>query len=485
MTDCSEPSSDRSPVSRQRDQGKPRLSFRLLVATGCLAVFIQAGCDGPPPERASSVQLTLDSANASAPTTDVSPQNGIVYFSWFGMDADGRSAVFVSHLEPGQPTPSPPIQVNPAGVSVSPHPQAPAQVAAGDDGLVLVAWSTREEIPGRRFPASDLLLARSTDGGRTFSSPVAVNDDAGGPPAGHTFHDLAYGPDGTIYVSWLDSRGETRSESTALVSPDETGGHHHQQQNAHDGHAAHSATGGRDPAASGLATPNEPSHHEAHVHSDTDVRIARSIDGGLTFSESVVVARGSCQCCRTALFVGDDNTVYLAWRHIYDDNIRDIAFASSSDGGRTFTTPIRVHTDDWQVEGCPHSGPALSVDSEGTVHISWYTAATNAAGLRYATSTDGGRSFAEPRNIESGVPQAHAQLTGGRRAPVWVVWEDPLADQICAAPAGDAPASSDQKLTFAGTMPAISATEGTRVVTWQNKNSVHAFVERPHASSRP
>src|SRR5690606_7335525 len=102
---------------------------------------------------------------------------------------------------------------------------------------------------------------------------------------------------------------------------------------------------------------NRIQNDESTEESGTDVRIARSQDGGRTFSEGIVVAHNTCQCCRTAVVVDEQGSIHFAWRHIYDDNIRDIAFASSHDEGRTFSEPVRVHTDGWRIEGCPHSGP--------------------------------------------------------------------------------------------------------------------------------
>lgn len=426
-----------------------------LVAT--TVVIGLAGCSAVQDDFEYPLHLAMASEGASAPTTAVDPGNDAVYFSWFGKDEDGRPAVYAASSQRDDSTASTPVRVNPVDVSVNPHPQAPAQIAVSLEGAVYVAWSTREEIPGRRFPASNLMLAGSRDGGRTFQSPVFVNDDARGAPAGHTFHDLAIGPDGTIYVSWLDSR---EPETVHLADEAGDSDYHHGDHDTADAHDSHSG------------------------HSTTDVRVARSTDGGQTFSTGVVVAQNTCQCCRTAIFIDNVGTVYLAWRQIYEDNIRDIAFASSSDGARSFSEPTRVHTDGWKIEGCPHTGPSLAVGADGTIHVSWYTAADSTTGLRYAVSSDGGRHFTEPLALESGIPVASARLAVSNRIPVWVAWEDPRADQICAAPAGGSPDNSDRKVTFAGSAPAISVTDRVRSVVWQHKGGIEALVIR-HSETEP
>jgi hypothetical protein len=60
-----------------------------------------------------------------------------------------------------------------------------------------------------------------------------------------------------------------------------------------------------------------------------------------------------CFCCKTAIASGPDGSVYVAWRHIYPPNVRDMAVARSTDGGRTFAPPVRVSTDGWALDGAP------------------------------------------------------------------------------------------------------------------------------------
>jgi hypothetical protein len=63
------------------------------------------------------------------------------------------------------------------------------------------------------------------------------------------------------------------------------------------------------------------------------------------------VAANVCFCCKTSVTTGPRGVVYVAWRHIYPVNLRDMAVASSTDGGRTFSQPVRVSEDGWQLGG--------------------------------------------------------------------------------------------------------------------------------------
>jgi len=74
----------------------------------------------------------------------------------------------------------------------------PAVAAAGDD--VVVAWFTAPEDSAR------VLLARSSDGGRSFGAPVRVDE---GSPTGRA--DVALLADGSAAVSWLEDVPAARS----------------------------------------------------------------------------------------------------------------------------------------------------------------------------------------------------------------------------------------------------------------------------------
>jgi hypothetical protein len=81
---------------------------------------------------------------------------------------------------------------------------------------------------------------------------------------------------------------------------------------------------------------------------------------------------------------------------------RHIAVASSTDGGTKFSAPVIVSDDRWKLQGCPVSGPSLSVDSaSGSLRIVWFAAGEEGVpGLYFAESKDKGRSFS-PRQLLS------------------------------------------------------------------------------------
>lgn len=67
----------------------------------------------------------------------------------------------------------------------------------------------------RSFDPGDVMFARSTDGGLTWSLPLRVNDDPG-TDAYQWFGTMSVAPDGRIDVIWLDTRDNPGSVNSAL-----------------------------------------------------------------------------------------------------------------------------------------------------------------------------------------------------------------------------------------------------------------------------
>ena len=327
--------------------------------------------------------------------------------------------------------------------AVSDHSQTAPRIAVAPDGAVLVLYAADRPAAGRRPPVSDLFLARSADGGRTFAAPVRVSQAAA--PTGHAYADLAVGPDGGVVVSWLDGGASDRWKAARPASA----------PRASAGHATdeHHASGSHHAVPVRLVHAGE--RHAAPTGGDpgTTLVVARSPDGGRTFAAPVTVAPGTCPCCRTALDVGPDGAVRVVWRQVWPGGERDAAVATSRDGGRTFGAPVRVYADRWAIDGCPHTGPAVAAGRDGRVHVAWYTGAPRRLGLWHAVSTDGGATFATPTALAAGAPLGQVRAARDGTGAVWLAWEDRSSARVRVARAG-----SGDTLTVAGVDPALAGT---------------------------
>ena len=402
-----------------------------------------AGCSGTAVELGPTSTEVVAERGASNPTVALAPERGVTYVAWVGTEGE-ESNVFLARAEPGAPF-GDPVRVNDRPGDAAPHAQAPAQVAAGPDGAVYVVWQNNTIVEGRRFPASDLRFARSEDGGRTFEPAIYVNDDAGGPPASHTFHDMAVAPDGTVYVSWIDGRARTQ----------ELGGH------------------------AGSAPPAGRAAHHGGGEEGPQIRVARSIDGGRTFGPSAVVDGDACPCCRTSLALGPAGEVYVAWRKVYDGNVRDVVVARSGDGGRTFSSPVRVHEDGWVIEACPHAGPALAVDGEGRVHVAWFTGADGRAGAYYAASQEG-EEFGDPVALTEvgAAPTTQVKMAADEGGAVWIAWEGSEGPETALRLARSIGEQGPRRAELGGPpglLPSVAARGDVVALAWLDGERIHVM----------
>ena len=321
------------------------------------------------------VLVSAEGVDAAEPATGVDP-DGSFYVAWVNHAPENRADVMIGRYEPGK-TPAPAVRVNPKSGTATAWRGDQPSVAVGKNGSVYVVWTERVEAEGKK--GTDLYLSVSSDLGQTFAAPVKINDDKG--PAAHGMHSLGVATDGRVYVSWLDER------NVATPKPSTKG----------EGH---------------------------HMESNRELFIADSSDGGRTFSRNRKIAADACPCCKTALAIASDGTIYVGWRHVLPGDYRHIAVTTSSDAGATFSKPVIVSDDKWVLHGCPVSGPSLSVADNGTLKVLWYAAGeANAPGLYVAESKDKGQSFSARQQLAQegvrGTPVLAVANGGNAELAIW------------------------------------------------------------------
>jgi hypothetical protein len=260
-------------------------------------------------------------------------------------------------------------------------------------------------------------------------------------------------PDGRVAAVWIDHRETAAGAKPAPMQ--------------HDG-AAHAG-------------------HAATVDGATKAQLSKLYFGRVEGSEAPrVVTSGMCYCCKTAVAVGADGSLYTAWRHVYPGNIRDIAFSSSRDGGRTFAPPVRVSEDNWVLDGCPENGPAMAVGSGGRVHLVWPTLVAGATSgseptlaMFYSTSGDGRRFSPRQRLATAGTPYHPQVALSATDGSLLVVWDELGGGRrrVVAARGsvdGRGPTFVREEIAAGGSAshPVVAATQHGFVVGWTDTSTV-------------
>ena len=323
--------------------------MKLLLAGLLLAAApAMAQHAGHAPSAPTCASLALSCATASTPA--FGPDGTL----WLAYSAGGRVMLTASR-DLGRST-SPPVAVSAEAAVVDDNGEARPKVVALRDGALLVAWTVRRD---RAYNGTQM-IARSTDGGLSFSAPRRMVEEA--TPTSQRFESFAQAPDGRIWAVWLDKR-RAPAERAA----------------------------GRRGYTAGMAA-------------------AFSDDGGQHFTTSRLAADNSCECCRIGLGFDEQARPVLAWRQLFGKNFRDHATGRLNRDG-SMTAPVRIAADNWAIDACPHHGPALAVDGSGRWHAAWYSGGGDTRGLFHATSTDAGQRFSTPRSLGNPERQpGHPQL---------------------------------------------------------------------------
>lgn len=388
------------------------------------------------PQRVSAADT-----NASEPAVAIAKDGG-AYVVWVEhRDRDG-DVMLRRFNGAGQPL-GDPITINPQPGQATAWRGDPPTVAVATDGTLYVGWTARVESSIGNL--TDIYLSASHDGGKSFGSPVKVNDDQ--KPAVHGMHSLAIADDGRVYLAWLDERNVAPAPMKDMKMDANSSGR--------------------------------------HMESNREVFMASSVDGGQSFSQNQRVAADVCPCCKTSLAVAKDGRVYVSWRQVLPGDYRHIAVSSSTDQGKTFAKASIVSDDEWVLKGCPVSGAALLAGADATLRVLWYAGSDKGQrGIYWSESRDAGKTFTPRQLLAAGSARGTPVLLRGQLTSDIGVWQSGEGNkaQILTARLEDAKdtAARVTSIPFPGELPAAVltnqrvfivyiATESQRQTVWLMK----------------
>ncbi len=279
---------------------------------------------------------------------------------------EGQQVVVRQSRDEGK-TWSSPVAANQEGEAIAADGESRPKIAFTNDGGLLVTWAK----PLPRAYSGEIRLARSDNGGRSFTPPITVHRDRS--EITHRFESLAVGKDGRVTVAWIDKRDQEAAKAG---------------KQAYAGAAIYAAV---------------------------------SDDGGRSFKPEVKVADHSCECCRTTVAHDTDGTPLVFWRHVFAPNERDHALARLKPDG-TPEAIQRATFERWKIDACPHHGPSLAVDEQGTRHAVWFNQKNGTGHVFYGRLVNRGNGIeVQGQRTVGGERAAHADLAvaGERLAIAW------------------------------------------------------------------
>ena len=302
--------------------------------------------------------IGLDCANAATPYFSADGElllawtaNGVVSVGW---SSDFGKTVTTT------------VKIAEHGKSLDVGSDARPQIVADKQGNVFLAYAFFKDSNWN----AQINTARSSDGGKNFTSPVSLVQDN----SSQRFPSALLRADNSIFISWIDKR---------LVATAKQG--------------SEKRLGG-------------------------SIAYSFSNDGGKTFQAEQFANQSTCECCRIGASLDPQDQPVIAYRAIFAGGIRDQASQVISAKG---AEPIRrVAEDDWKTDACPHHGPSIAVSDSGKFHVAWYTQGSKRSGVFYANSTNQGMSYSRPAKIGSEGANVSRPYLLALGQQVWLAWKE-------------------------------------------------------------
>ncbi len=356
----------------------PVLARATRVAGACCVALAVGGCSNATPT------LTIEHSPSPAPQGSIVPQvYGTTYgvvMSWLEPRADSGYAFRMASRHDNVWSGTRTIADSPDLIMFSADLPGLAEMPGG---ALLAYWQHADRRTGDPY-ATAIQVARSTDEGRSWSTPITPHRD--GTAGQHGFISAFPVPAG-IGLVWLDA----------------------QQQR--------------------FVPPPSPNAKGAEWLGAIGLR-ATIIDANGHVASDQFIDPITCECCPTAAAATARGPVVVyrdrvtpdgvAPHDVRDDQgtVRDIHLVRLEHG--EWTAPRRVHADNWVINACPDNGPAVDTRDEQLV-VAWWTAANNKPRVSVAFSSDAGDHFTPAIPVDAGAPNGQvtvALMRDGRSAVV-------------------------------------------------------------------
>jgi hypothetical protein len=260
-----------------------------------------------------------------------------------------------------------PVSVTADSINMDWGPDSRPQLVVDKSGTIVVTYAIFQD---KRFNGR-IYATRSTDGGATFATPAPITRDS----TSQRFQTVGVDPDGRVFAAWLDKRNAAKAIAAGKPYP-------------------------------GAAL--------AYAWAD---------ESGSRFSDTRLAFDNTCECCRLGLAFAGPGRPAIMFRNVFDGSVRDHAVVTFKNP----TTPgplRRVSVDNWKIDACPHHGPSLAIAPDGSYHVAWFTGGSVRQGLFYAHADNADAPFSPPRALSSPDRQPARPNVLATSTAVHLVWKE-------------------------------------------------------------
>ncbi len=328
---------------------------KVLIA---ISIMMALACSNTKKEKVENKVITsinYQTSPAQSPSGEphlFADKNGVVYMSW--VEKQGEQSLFkFSRLVEG-------------------HWSEPRLIASGNTWFVnwadypMIATDGNGNFISHLLDKSgdgtyeyDVKVFSSADDGNHWEPPFILHDD--GKQAEHGFVALIPYED-KILVSWLDGRNTVMEGMEGMD---------------HDGH-----------------------------HGAMSLRAAIIDYSGNKINEWELDNK-TCDCCQTTAAITDNGPVVI-YRDRSDEEIRDMSIVRFVNG--SWKKPQPVFQDNWKISGCPVNGPR-SASIGNQLAVAWFSAPEGNASVNVIFSSDGGATFSKPIRVDEGKAIGRVDVT--------------------------------------------------------------------------
>src|SRR6185369_12966175 len=259
-------------------------------------------------------------------------------------------------------------------------------LVVGPDGRVYLSWL-------EPVTPSGYALRFSVRGPQGWSAPKTIAMGTNWFVSAVDFPSLAVLSDGTLSANWLVASAGPASEAydINLVFSKDQGATwskpimpHRDRKKRQHGFLSILPTADAKLAAIWLDGRNMPSEEEGNM-----ALMYTTIAANGTLGPELQIDNRTCECCQTSMTATPDGLVAV-YRDRTDKEIRDISIARYANG--RWSPPEALSKDGWEIDGCPVNGPAVSSNGKN-VAVAWFTAPNDKPQVNLLLSADSGKTF--------------------------------------------------------------------------------------------